>query len=152
MTTKIVREVTVACPPEAVFDVLSNVERLAEFSHITVEVRKGPGRPLEVGDTFEQTVKVFGVNLDTEWEVTEVQPNTLIRVEGRSKSNGKASMTERLTPSGTGCTVQLEVDYDPPLGFIGEIADKLVFEQRHEDDAEQLLASLKTLCETSSSR
>lgn len=148
--TKIVREVMVSCPPERVFAVLSNVERLAEFSHMTVEVRNGPGRPIEVGDTFEQTVKVFGVELDTQWEVTEVQANALIRVEGRSKSNGSASMTERLTPSGTGCQVELEVDYDPPLGFVGEIADKLVFEKRHEDDAEQLLASLKTLCETNS--
>jgi uncharacterized protein YndB with AHSA1/START domain len=147
--TKIVREVTVSCPPERVFAVLSNVERLAEFSHMTVEVRNGPGRTLEVGDTFEQTVSVFGVDLDTQWEVTEVQANSLIRVEGRSKGNGRASMTERLTPQGTGCHVQLDVDYDPPLGFVGEIADKLVFEKRHEDDAEQLLASLKTLCETS---
>jgi hypothetical protein len=93
---------------------------------MTVEIRKGPGRTVEVGDTFEQTVKVFGVDLDTEWEVTEVSPNTLIRFEGRSKGDGRAS----------------------PLGILGEIADKLVLERRNEEDAEQLLASLKTLCET----
>lgn len=146
--TQIVREVSVACAPEHVFAVLSNVERLAEFSHLTVEIRNGPGRPIEVGDTFEQTVKVFGVELDTEWEVTEVSPSALIRVEGRSKGDGRASLTERLSADGEGCRVELEVDYDPPLGILGEIADKLVFERRNEEDAEQLLASLKTLCET----
>jgi uncharacterized protein YndB with AHSA1/START domain len=40
--TQIIREVTVACPPEHVFAVLSKVERLSEFSHLTVEIRKGP--------------------------------------------------------------------------------------------------------------
>ena len=147
--TKIVREVTIACPPEHVFGVLSEVERLGEFSHMTVEVRNGPGRPVQVGDTFEQTAKIFGIDLDTEWTFTEVQPNSLIKVEGRSKGNGRASMTERLTAQGAGCHVQLDVDYDPPLGILGDVADKLVFEKRHEDDAEQLLASLKTLCEGS---
>jgi len=44
--------------------------------------------------------------------------------------------------------VELAVDCDPPLGIFGETADKLVFERRNEQDAEQLLASLKTLCET----
>lgn len=145
--TNIVREVVVACPPAEVFDVLSNIERLPEFSHVSVEVRKGPGRPVQVGDTFEQVIKVLGVHLDTEWEVTEVQPDSLLRVEGRSKSNGQASLTQTLTAEGEGCRVRMEVDYDPPLGIIGEIADKVVFERRHEDDAEELLGALKALCE-----
>lgn len=143
-----IREGTVACPPELVFAVLPNVERLSEFSHLTVGIRRDPGRPVEVGDTFEQTVKVFGVDLDTEREVTEVSPNTLIRFEGRSKGDGRASLTERLSADGEGCRVELEVDYDPLLGILGEIADQLVLERRNEEDAEQLLASLKTLCET----
>src|SRR5690606_32051415 len=82
------------------FAVFSNVERLSEFSHLTVEIRKGPGRTVEVDDTFEQTVKVFGVDLDTEWEVTELSPNTLVRFEGRSKGDGPASLTQRISADG----------------------------------------------------
>ncbi len=37
--------------------------------------------------------------------------------------------------------------FDPPFGILGDIADKAVFEKRHEDDAEQILAGLKALCE-----
>ena len=145
--TTIVREVIVSCPPSHVFNALANVERLPEFSDMTVEVKKGPGRAVQVGDTFDQVVKVLGRELDTEWEVTEVTPDSLLRVEGRSKSNGRASLTETLTPEGGGTRVRFEVDYDPPWGLLGEIADKVIFEKRHEDEAESLLERLKHLCE-----
>jgi len=42
-----VRDIVVACPPDHVFDVLSNVERLPEFSEMTVAVRNGPGRAVQ---------------------------------------------------------------------------------------------------------
>ena len=39
------------------------------------------------------------------------------------------------------------IEYEPPWGILGDVADKLVFEQRHEEDAEKILAGLKALCE-----
>jgi len=144
----IVRETSVSCPPSDVFAVLADVERLPEFSDMTVAVKNGPGRPLQVGDHFDQVVKVVGIEVDTEWEVTEMVTDSRIRVEGRSKSNGRASMTETVTSADDGCVVRIEVDYDPPLGLLGEIADKMLFEKGHEDQAEQILVRLKALCET----
>ena len=52
--TQMIREVAVACPSEHVFAALFDVERLWEFSNLTVGVRKGPGRSVEVGDTSER--------------------------------------------------------------------------------------------------
>ncbi|MGB8857687.1 MAG: hypothetical protein WCC60_00450 [Ilumatobacteraceae bacterium] len=74
---------------------LADVERLAEFSHMTVGISAGPGRPLAVGDRFDQVVKVLHIKLDTEWEVTEIVTDERIRVEGRSKANGSATVTSR---------------------------------------------------------
>jgi hypothetical protein len=130
-----------------VFAVLADVERLAEFSHMTVAVSGSPGRPLAVGDRFEQVVKVLHLELDTEWEVTEIVAGETVRVEGRSKANGSASITQHIAPQGDGSLVTFEVEYDPPYGILGDIADKVVFEKRHEDDAERILAGLKALCE-----
>ena len=56
----------------------------------------------------------------------------------------------RVSDQGDGSRVTLDVDYDPPLGILGDIADKLVFERRHEREAEQLLSRLRNLCENSS--
>lgn len=145
----IVRNVTVACPPEKVFGVLADINRLPEFSDMTVDV-KGPDRPLAVGDRFEQTVKVAGKELATEWEVVEVTAPSLIRVEGTSGHNGRASLTDRILPSDEGGSyVEIEVEYDLPLGLLGEIADKVVVERMNEKEAEGILAKLKELCERS---
>ena len=149
--TSIRRQIFVACPPSEVFGVLADVERLAEFSHMTVDVH-GPGRKVEVGDHFEQTVKVLHIELETEWEVTEMVADETIRVEGRSKANGSASVTQHIAAQGTGSLVTFEIEYDPPFGILGDIADKAIFEKRHEDDAEQILAGLKTLCEGATAR
>jgi hypothetical protein len=145
--SKFSREIVVACPPSHVFGVLSEIERLPEFSHLTVAVRNGPGRPLQVGDKFEQAVKVLGIEFDTEWEVVEVVADTKLRVEGTSQHSGKASLTQNVTPEGSGSRVTFEVDYDPPFGILGEIADKVVFERKNEDDADRILARLKEVCE-----
>jgi hypothetical protein len=150
--TTIRRQITIACRPPEVFDVLADVERLAEFSHMTLGISNGPGRPLAVGDHFNQVVKVLHVELDTEWEVTELVDDERIRVEGRSKANGSARMTQEIAPLGDGSLVTFEIDYDPPFGILGEIADRAVFEKRHEQDAEQILAGLKTLCERAAAR
>lgn len=145
--TTIRRDISIACEPAKVFSVLADVERLAQFSHMTVGVTNGPGRPLAVGDRFEQVVKVLHLELDTEWEVTELVTDSRIRVEGRSKANGSATVTQEIVPQGDGSLVTFEIEYDPPFGLLGDIADKVVFEQRHEHDAEQILVGLKTLCE-----
>jgi len=145
------RDVSVSCPQETVFAFLLDIERLPELTEMTVAVKNTPGRPLQVGDCFQQVVKVMGVEIDTDWEVTELVSHSRLRVEGRSKSNGQASLTETVSAEGDGCRVTLDVDYDPPLGLLGEIADKLVFERRHEEEAEHILASLKDLCEATPS-
>jgi len=145
--TSIERDVVVSCPPDRVFALLSDVERLPELTEMTVAVRNGPGRPIQAGDRFEQVIKVIGIEFDTDWEVTEVVADRLIRVEGRSKSNGRASLTQHISSEGAGTRVTFNVDYDPPLGLLGEIADKVLFERRHEEEAEHILARLKELCE-----
>jgi carbon monoxide dehydrogenase subunit G len=145
--TTIRRQISISCAPKQVFDVLTDIERLAEFSHMSVAIKNGPGRALAKGDHFDQVVTVLHVELDTEWEVTELVEGVSIRVEGRSRANGSASVVQHIAPEGDGSLVTFEVDYEPPFGLLGDIADKVVFEQRHEHDAEQILVGLKTLCE-----
>lgn len=150
--TSIRRQISISCPPSEVFAVLADVERLAEFSHMTVGISNGPGRMLAVGDHFDQVVKVLHIELDTEWEVTEVVVDETIRVEGRSKANGSATITQHVAAQGDGSLVTFEIEYDPPFGILGDIADKAVFEKRHERDAEQILLGLKTLCQGAAAR
>ncbi|MDQ1439671.1 MAG: Polyketide cyclase / dehydrase and lipid transport [Acidimicrobiaceae bacterium] len=145
---KINRSTVVGCPPDRVFAVLSQVERLADFSSMTVDIRNGPGRPVQVGDHFEQVVKVLGKELDTEWEVVEVQAHSLLRFEGTASAGARATLVERLTAEGTGTRVELDVDYDLPLGILGDAVDAVYLQSKNEEQAEEILGKLKALCET----
>ncbi len=93
--TNIRRQISISCGPEKVFGVLSDIDRLAEFSHTTVGVSKSQGRALAVGDHFDQVVKVLNIDVDTEWEVTELVPDQTIRVEG-PKANGSATVVQQV--------------------------------------------------------
>jgi uncharacterized membrane protein len=141
------RSTTIACPPDRAFAVLTDVDRLPEFSDMTVDVRNGPGRPLQVGDTFEQVVRVLGVELETEWRVVEVQAPTLLRLDGTASGDARASLVERLRPDGDGTHIELEVHYDLPLGILGKAVDAAYLHGKNEEQAEEILAKLKQLCE-----
>lgn len=143
------RSTVIHCRPERVYDVLAEVERLPQFSEMTVDVRNGPGRPLEVGDRFEQVVKVLGVDLETDWEVAELTPPSLLRFEGTAAGGAHATLVERLTPEGSGTRIEIEVDYDLPLGVLGKTVDSVYLHGKNEEQAEEILAKLKALCETS---
>lgn len=146
--SSLTRATTVACPPDHVFAVLADVERLPEFSEMTVAVRDGPGRPVQVGDRFEQVVRVLGKELESEWHVVEVNPPSLLRFEGTAPGGARAVLVERLVPEGDGTRVELDVEYDLPLGLLGEAVDAVYLHGKNESQAEEILAKLKLLCES----
>lgn len=142
------RATTVACPPDRVYAILAEVERLPEFSDMTVAVRNGPGRPIRVGDTFEQVVRVLGKELESDWRVVELDAPSLLRFEGEAPGGARATLIERLTPEGDGTRVELEVDYDLPLGILGQAVDAVYLHSKNESQAEEILDKLKSLCES----
>jgi uncharacterized membrane protein len=144
---RINRSTLVNCPPDRVFAVLADVDRLVEFSSMTVSVRNGPGRPVQAGDTFEQAVRVLGKELASEWTVVEVLPPTLLRFEGNASAGAHATLVERLSPDGSGTRVELDVDYDLPLGILGDAVDAIYLQRKSEEEAEDILDRLKALCE-----
>lgn len=145
--SSLTRSTVIDCPPDRVYGVLSDVERLPEFSEMTVDVRNGPGRPLRLGDRFEQVVKVLGTELETDWEVVELTPPNLLRFQGTATAGARATLVERISRQGDRTLVELEVDYDLPLGILGRAVDAAFLHGKNEEQAEQILARLKELCE-----
>ena len=144
------RSTSVSCPPQSVFAVLADVERLPEFSAMTVDIRNGPGRPVQAGDRFDQVVKILGKELESEWRVVEVQEPSLLRFEGTATAGASATLFERLTPEGDGTRVELDVEYDLPLGILGDAVDAVFLHSKNEEQADEILSKLKALCEGSS--
>jgi ribosome-associated toxin RatA of RatAB toxin-antitoxin module len=144
---RINRSTVVNCSPDRVFAVLAEVERLPEFSEMTVDVRNGPRRPVQPGDSFDQVVKVLGKELETSWRVIDVDEPSVLRFEGTATAGATATLEERLTPEGTGTRVELDVDYDLPLGILGDAVDAVYLHSKSEEQADEILTKLKAICE-----
>lgn len=141
------RSIVVGCPPEQVFAVLADIEQLPSFSSMTVDVRGGPGRALRTGDRFTQVIRLVGKELESDWQVVEVHEPTLLRLSGDAPGGATATLVERLTPEGTGTRVELDVEYDLPLGLLGDAIDAIFLERKNTEQAEEILATLKRRCE-----
>lgn len=141
------RSTHVKCPPERVFAVLADVDRLTEFSSMTVAIRNGPGRPVRQGDRFDQVVKVLGKELESEWQVVEVTPPSHLKFEGTGPGGARATLVESIQAEGDGTRVTLDVDYDLPLGLLGDAVDALYLQSKNEEQAEEILERLRRLCE-----
>ncbi len=145
--SRIERSIEILRPPEEVFDALTDLDGLTHWAPTVVETRNAPGRPLQAGDTFEQTVRVAGVSLETDWTVIDVQRPDYVRYECKGRAGGSLNMTQRVLGSDGGSRVELEIDYELPGGFVGEALNRLYVERRNEREAESTLQNLKEFLE-----
>ena len=143
--TEIQRSIEIEAPPEAVFRELVDLHRLSRWSTIT-ESHTGPD-VLELGQAFEQTIRVGGVKLATEWRCVELEAPRLVAYEATGPGGARLRMRQTVTPSSEGSRVELTVEYDLPGGVIGEVVDRLHVERRNEREAEHSLQNLKDLVE-----
>ena len=145
--THISRSVSISRPPDAVFTILTDVDRLPEWAATVVETRELSHPTLEVGCTFRQTFRVLGHELDSEWRVTEFDRPRRVRYEAGSTQGGRLEMVQTVRPLDHGSEVTLEIDYELPGGILGRIADKVIAERQNEHDAERSLEALKRIAE-----
>jgi uncharacterized membrane protein len=150
--TRIERSIDIARDADAVFAVLTDLDRLPDWATIVVETHDLPGRPMRNGDTFRQTIRLGGQTLETEWEVSELRPGRHVAYTATAPGGGELAMKQTVIPNGRKSRVEVELDYAVPGGFLGELADRAYMERRNEREAELSLHNLKDLLEAGSPR
>jgi carbon monoxide dehydrogenase subunit G len=145
---KVRREIEIAAPPERVWEVLIDPERLPQYNVTIVEVHDPTGRLDQVGSAYDAISKVYGRRIEGRWEVTEVTPLRRIVQRGSGAGGASATVNGTIEPSGAGTRAAVEVDYQLPAGFLGEVANRLFIERSVERDVRHTLENLKELVET----
>ena len=143
--TEIRRSIEIAAPPEAVHRELVDLHRLSRWSTIT-ESHTGPDL-LELDQEFEQTIRVGGVKISTEWRCVELEEPHVVAYVATGPAGARLHMRQTVAPTSDGSRVDLTVDYDLPGGVLGEVVDRLYVERRNEREAEHSLQNLKDLVE-----
>ncbi len=129
------------------FEVLADLDRLPSWASVVVENHDTPPKPLSVGHTFRQTVRVVGQNLQSDWKVTELERPQRVAYEATAPGGGQLTMRQMVSAREGGSRVELEIDYELPGGLLGELVDRAYVERRNEREAEHSLQNLKELLE-----
>jgi uncharacterized membrane protein len=145
--TRIERQLVIERPPSEVFALLTDLDRLPEWATIVVGTRDVSDLPLRVGCTFRQTLRVLGREVESDWRVTELEAPRRVAYEATAPGGGTLTMRQTVVPGDGGSRVELELDYEVPGGWLGELLDRGLIEQQNEREAEQSLERLKRLAE-----
>jgi len=141
------RSIDIEASPDDVFKVLTDLDRLPDWSTITVSTHDAPSGDLKAGDTFRQTLRVLGRTIDCDWRVTEADPPNRIAYEATAAGGAHLRMAQQVRGDGDRSRVELDLDYELPGGFVGELVDRAYVERRNEREAEHSLHNLKDMIE-----
>ena len=144
---RIHHEYHIDAPPEAAWAVGRDPNRMAEWNTTTVSVKDVSGPLDRQGATYTTVSKIAGRPLEVQWQVEQVDPGRLAEVTGRSPRGGSAHLIVRYEPDGSGTKLTTDLDYELPMGFLGDVADKLFAERAMIRDIHHSGENFKALVE-----
>jgi carbon monoxide dehydrogenase subunit G len=139
--------IVIAAPPERVWAVVMDPDRLGEWVTIHRAVRAiSPGPPAE-GSTMEQVLHLRGADIRVRWLLVECRAPVLARWEGRGPAGSHAQIAYRLVAVPEGTRFEYENDFQAPFGALGALASRTVMGQAPQREADRSLAALRELLE-----
>lgn len=140
------QSVDVAVSPERVWKYIVQGTSTLEYMPMVTDFVFTREVRYEPGDRFKMTLKVRGVEMPIEYEVTEeVAPQ---RLTFTSIAGMRNTTTWELAPIAGGTRVTFRSDYELPGSFLGAIVDKLVVENAMKAGVSEALENLKRILES----
>ena len=119
---KVERSIEIAAPPEEVYDLIADPDRLGEWVTIHQYVDGKPPDELVEGAKMAQCLRLAGRNFKVKWTVVESdRPNRLVW-EGKGPVRSKAKVVNELEPNGSGTRFSYLNEYSLPGGPLGNMA------------------------------
>ena len=149
MSDAVVADITINAPPEKVWQMVMDADRIGDWVTIHRKMETAdPGPPRE-GMTMQQTLCLRGANFKVNWELTECEDGRVAKWEGKGPVRSRARTEYHLTPDGNGGTNFHYVnEFKAPGGPLGKVASKALVGGLPQREAERSLAQLKSLLET----
>ena len=146
---KIEREITIEAPPERVYDLLVDPQRLGDWVTIQDHLVEAPAGDLKEGSELVQCLRLAHRRFNVRWTVSEADPPQRIVWDGHGPLRSRASVVYELEADGEGRTRFRYVnDFHSPGGPLARIADRAL-QGTSGREADRSLEQLKRLLERS---
>jgi len=142
---KVVTQVELDAPPEVVFDVLLDLDRLGEWVTAHEDVVEQPDEGLEVGSEFRQRLKVTGFSFKVSWELVALERPSLIEWKAKGPGGSKARALYELSAISGGTRFDYLNEFELPGGRLSALAGNKIGEKQGREEAERSLANLKRM-------
>jgi uncharacterized protein YndB with AHSA1/START domain len=113
---EIKQSIDIDAPPEQVWAVLSDVERVGEWVAEHQGFPDGAPAELRTGVEYRQTVKAAGQDVDLTWTVVEHEAPTRLAFDGTGPAGASATLRYALAPSGGGTRMDYATSFELPGG------------------------------------
>ncbi len=138
-------EIEIPRPPEEVWAVALDPQRLGDWVTIHRKLHSAPDRPLRKGDKIVQTLALRGAPFKVTWRIEELdEPHVAVWV-GKGPAGSIARTEYRLKAKGKGTLFSYSNEFSPPGGPIGRIAANALVGDIPVKEAEASLDQLKAL-------
>lgn len=134
-------------PPQAVFDVAAEAERLPQWLTLITSVDPHAERLDHEGAAFDADMKPGGRQLHVQWQVTEATAPNHVHLQGEAGEDGSASAVFAFGLWEAGTEVTVEIDWRLPGGFLHEVTDKLFVERSIARELKHWLGNLRDIVE-----
>jgi len=136
-------------PPDQVWEVIMDPNQLDEWVTIHRRVGKVSDSPLVEGSTMEQVLCLRGVPFKVKWTVKEAEPGKLAVMEGKGPARSIAIIRDELDEIDGGTRFSYVNEFKPPLGPLGNAANRVLVGGVSEREAHASLKQLKALLTSS---
>lgn len=140
--SEVVTSIDIAAPPDAVWEVVMDPERLGQW--VTIH-RRLIGH---TETTMEQVLCIHHVNFHVKWKLETSERPRLAVWKGRGPARSKASTAYHLQPHDGGTRFEYRNEFRAPFGPLGAAASRALVGGVPEREADASLARLKALVES----
>lgn len=138
--------IDIDAPPQRVWDVVTDLERMGEWVSIHRDFPQSPPAEVSQDTSFHQTLAVAGTPFAVEWTAVEVDSPNRLSWEGTGPAGTTARTSYSLAAENGGTRFEYENEFKLPGGELGEAAGGVVAGHA-EREANDSLARLKALAE-----
>jgi len=145
--TRIVNEITIARPPQQVYDYVTTPANWPRWHPSSLAVRGATDHPLAKGESVVEDFIVAGRRGTVTWTVESSEAPFRWSIDGRNTgSRGGGAVTYTLRPEGGGTRFTRELSYHMP-NLLGAILNSFGVRERVEAESAEAVARLKAVLE-----
>ncbi len=116
----------IEAPLDQLWELMNDPDRLPEWNRAFDRVDNATGPLDEVGSTYTQVMRVAGIELKGEWEITAVEAHRSREFQGNSPGMSFCKGKELFKESRGGTNYTVEMDYTLIGGPVAGLLDRII--------------------------